>query len=64
VPVRQGTNAIFQNIPLIIKRIEACFIDLHSPQDVIHRMEGTGGAGSGFQCFQDSKKLFMTYLLF
>jgi len=64
VPVRQGTNAIFQNIPLIIKRIEACFIDFHSPQDVIHWLEATEDARSGFQCFQDSKKLLMTYLVF
>ena len=55
--VRQGANAIVQNITFIIKRIEACFIDFYGPQDVIHKLEGTEGARSMFtsiNCLSDS----------
>ena len=61
--IGQGANAISQNITFIIKRIEACFIDFYSPQDVIHRLEGTEGARSGFQCFQDIQKLIVSDFL-
>jgi len=64
VAVCKGANAILQNVPVVVEGIEACFINFDGPQDVVLGLEGTEGVRCGFQCFQDSKKLFMTHLLF
>ena len=62
--IGQGTNAIIQSIAFIIKSVETCFIDFYSPQDVIHRLEGTEGAWCGYQRFQDIQKLIVSNFLF
>ena len=64
VAICKGNNAVLRNVPFIIKSIKASFVNFDGPQDVIHRLEGTESARCVFQCFQNSKKLLMTNLLF
>ena len=61
--IGQGTNAILKNIAFIIKSVKTRFIDFNSPQDVICGLEGTEGAGSGFERFKDIQKLIVSNLL-
>jgi len=47
VAVYQGRHAIVQDIPFIVKGIQACFINFDCPQDVIGGKEGSESTGSG-----------------
>jgi len=51
-------------MPFVVKRIEACFINFHSAQEVVHGLEGAENARGGLECFEDGEKLVVTHLLF
>ena len=48
----------------MVKRVEACFINFYSAQDVVLKLECAEGARGVLKCFEDGEKLVLTHLLF